>query len=282
MTTYRIQRTILSSLVIPVRNAGGMQKQLLALFELSHTRPQWRCQTNFESSHGLKCRPSVSVENVGDCRSGYSRFLCDSFDASQAGFLSPQIDYRALYQLVLRQLNVQAVGPFWVSAAGASRACFCHTPTVAPGTVIHPLRVVVATLRPQVRLAGDLVRPETRFEHRFGRRDGMDRRPTLAGKPTSQDSLTNASPLGEVLLGTSPAALDVPLDLSHERLTHAECLGVDGRQRLGLDVGPLRVGLARRRIGGHVFHRTGGGREFRSGGRCGGTALVRKGVAPCR
>ena len=259
-----------------------MQNELRISSGGLYPRPQTHAEADFESGHCLQRRPRIAVEDVRDCRGGDARLLRDPLDASVAVSLTPEVNNHGLDHLVLRRAYVQAVRPARVKTGGATGLRSHHALTVAPGTLTVLLGVVVATLRPQVGLAGDLVRPETRLENRFGRRDGMDRRPTLPGKPTTKDRLTNASPLGEVLLGTSPAALDVPLDLTHERLTHAERLGVDGRQRLGIDVGPLRVGLAWRRVGGHGFHRTGGRSGFRSGGRCGGTALVRKGVAPCR
>lgn len=259
-----------------------MQNELRVLFGGFYPRPQANPEADFESGHGLQRRPSVAVEDVRDSRGGDAGLLRDPFDAPVAVPLAPQIDDHGLNHRVLERGHIEAVGPARVKAGRTAWLRSYHAFTVAPGTSNTLLGVGIAAFRPKVRLSRDLVRPEARFEHRLGRRDCMDRRPTLAGKPTAQDCLTNASPLCEVLLGACPPALDVPLDLSHERLTHAECLGVDGRQRLNLDVGPLRVGLAWRRVGGHGFHRTGGRSGFRSGGRCGGTALVRKGVAPCR
>ena len=264
------------------RHGGGMQNELRISAGGLYPRPKTHTESDFEPGHGLQRRPSVAIEDVRDSRGGDAGLLRDPFDASVAVPLSPEVNHHGLNHRVLRRAHVQAVGPARIQFRWATWLRSHHALTVAPGTSNTLLGVGIAAFRPKVRLPRDLVRPETRFEHRLGRRDGVKCRPPLAGNPATKDCLSNAGPLSEVFLRRCPPPFDIPLNLADERLTHAHCLGVDGRQRLSLDIGPLGVGLARRRVGGHGLHRTGGRGGLRSGGRCGGTALSRKGVGSCR
>lgn len=258
-----------------------MQNELRISSGGIYPRPQANVEPNFESCHGLQRRPRIAVEDVRDRRSSDPRFFGNPFNAPVAVSFTAEVDHHGLDHLVLGRAHVQAVGPAGVQARGTAGLRSHHAFTVAPGTSNTLLGVVIPTLGPEVGFSRDLVRPERRFEHRLGRRDGVDGRPPLTGEPTAEHSLANAGALGEVLLGAGPTPLDMPVNLAHKRLAHAKCFGIDGRKRGGVDVRPLGVGLARRRVGGHGLYRTGGRSGFRSGERFGGTASVRKGVAPC-
>lgn len=259
-----------------------MQNELRVLSSGLYPRPQANPEADFESGHGLQRRPSVAIEDVRDSRGGDAGLLRDPFDASVTVPLAAEVNHHGLDHLMLGHGHTETVGPARVEAGGATGLRSYHAFTVATGTSNTLLGVVVAALGPQVRLPRDLVRPETRLEHRLGCRDGVDGRPAFAGNPAAKDRLADTGPLGEVLLRRCPSPLDIPLNLAHERRAHFQRLGVDGLKPLGVDVRPLRVGLARRWVGGHGFHRTGVRNGFRSGVRCGGTTSAPKGGASCR
>lgn len=258
-----------------------MQNELRVLSGGLYPRPQANPEADFESGHGLQRRPSVAIEDVRDSRGGDAGLLRDPFDASVAVPLAAEVNHHGLDHLMLGHGHIETVRPARVEAGGATGLRSYHAFTVAPGTSNVLLGVVISTLGPEVRLPRDLVRPETRFEHRLGRRDGVDGRPAFAGNPSAKDRLADTGPLGEVLLRRCPSPLDIPLNLAHERRAHFQRLGVDGRKPCGVNVWPLRVGLAWRWEGGHGFHRTCGRSGSRSGFRCGGTALARKGGTSC-
>lgn len=60
------------------------------------------------------------------------------------------------------------------------------------------------------------MRRERRFEHHFGRSDGMHGGIPFIGELTTEHRFSNAGPLGKVLLGIFPTPLDILLNLTNE------------------------------------------------------------------
>lgn len=223
------------------------------LFEILYVRPEACPEADFQAGYCLQRGPGIPAQNVGDSRGRNAGPRGHGFHRSEQAPLSAQINDHGLNHLVLRNRYIETVGPARVAARGTAWLRSYHVTTVAPGTSNVLLGVVVATLGPEVGFASDLVWPERCFERRLGRRDGMDRRPPLAGNPATEHRLSNAGPLSEVFLRSCPATFDIPLNLAHECLSHLQRFGVDGRKLRGVDVRPLGVGLTRRRESGHAF-----------------------------
>lgn len=181
------------------------------LFEILYVRPEAYAETDFEAGHCLQGGPGIPAQNVVDSRGRNAGPRGHGFHRSEQAPLSAQIDDHGLDHRVLRRAHVETVRPARVEAGGATGLRSYHAFTVAPGTLNALLGVVVAAFGPEVGFASGLVRPEARFEYRLGHRDGVDGRPPLTGEPTTEHGLSNAGPLGEVLLRRScPSASGAP------------------------------------------------------------------------
>lgn len=253
-----------------------MQNELRVLSGGLYPRPQANPEADFESGHGLQRRPSVAIEDVRDCRGGDSGLFRDSFDASVAVPLAPEVNHHGLNHLMLWRAHVETVGPARVKAGGATGLRSYHGTTVAPGTSNTLLGVVVATLGPEVGFASGLVRPQRQLQNGLGTRHRLGARPRRASQPPAKDCMPDARAHREVTLRTRPTPLDVALNLPGERLPHQPRLLVGGGQLFGVNIRPLGVGGGWRVKSAHGCNRIGYRSAFREVQRCGGRSLARK------